>query len=205
MHNQNNATQTAYSDNNNSHRTKIITPKNMDTVREKPTLKKVKIKTADTVSDYYPHIDNSSSLVDSLISEYNDLYINENSARMDKDHIKREELVMVKQMEVHRKAAVKTDKDTLLNKMSGIKNESLLTRIELEVWKTPLNTKGYRMGKNKVAIYGIDPMDIKKILEADKKYYLQTKNDYYYLEPSIEFKNLKPVREKELISQLDEF
>lgn len=90
-------------------------------------------------------------------------------------------------------------RDTLLGNPSRSPIERLVL---IEFWESPLNSFGYRMGKNKIAIYGIRLFDFTSFLKFQGQIYLKYLNDFYPLEISTTFRPLIPVRDPYLIEQL---
>ncbi len=74
--------------------------------------------------------------------------------------------------------------------------------IILEFWDSPLNSKGYKMGKNKLVLYGISLHNYTSLKYHDTTLYLQYLNQYYPLKFTSEFKSLQPVSDLALIEQL---
>jgi hypothetical protein len=72
----------------------------------------------------------------------------------------------------------------------------------LEFWESPLNSLGYRMGKNKIVFYGIRLYDFASITRHQGKIYLRYLNDYYPLEVTTSFKPLIPLNDPYLVEQL---
>ena len=68
--------------------------------------------------------------------------------------IAQEELLSVKNIKViDLDGAVK--KDTLTGQLAGVTSSDYPNMFFVEFWKTPLNSKGYRMTRNRVILYGL--------------------------------------------------
>lgn len=65
----------------------------------------------------------------------------------------------------------------------------------IEFWESPLNFIGYKMGKNKIILYGIKSFDLASLAKYEGKTYLRYLNEYYPLELTTTFKPLVPVNE----------
>ncbi len=74
----------------------------------------------------------------------------------------------------------------------------------IEFWKSPINFKGYKTGKNKIVLYGI--YDFKKLSLKKKEeiLYLQCDDKYYIIENTNDFKPLFLLANKRTITQLGE-
>jgi hypothetical protein len=94
-----------------------------------------------------------------------------------------------------------TDKvlDSLLGNTTPSPTEQVFF---LEFWESPLNSLGYRMGKNKIVFYGIRLYDFASITRHQGKIYLRYLNDYYPLEVTTSFKPLIPSNDPYLVEQL---
>lgn len=76
----------------------------------------------------------------------------------------------------------------------------------LEFWESPLNSLGYKMGKNKIVFYGIRQYDMVGISNHKGVFYLSYLNELYLLEFTNAFKPLVPLGEslpaEEMIQEL---
>jgi len=164
------------------------------------TLKTIPIVVADGESDYYPNIDNNSKLYDSLSEANGNL-----NFEMTGDHevVKKEKLLKVGKLKVVKKIQAKQKQaaDTLLNTIH-VKPDNYPDQLEIEFWQTPLNSKGYRSGKNKIAVYGLDTETLLEIYQLNEGLFLKNDKSVYKIEKSSEFKSFKTVTEKEILDQL---
>lgn len=76
--------------------------------------------------------------------------------------------------------------------------------LQIEFWESPLNTKVYKKGKNKIVLYGISLYDFVSLKYYDDTIYLKYLNQFYPLEFTSEYKQLKPLSDLELIEQLQQ-
>ncbi len=74
----------------------------------------------------------------------------------------------------------------------------------LEFWESPLNSMGYKMGKNKIMLYGIYLFDLASISYQNNQLYLHYLNQSYPLEITSIFKPLLPQSE-ELVTVKETF
>ena len=140
---------------------------------------------------------NAHVLKDSLIS----------GATQDDIVVRKDELLFTKTLEILNlnPVASKTDsKDSLLQKISGIKDErnSFKQFFNIEFWQSPLNYKGYKMSKYKIVLYGIPSPDELKIVKLDDGIYLKTGIQVYRLDYSADFKPYERVTDELLINKL---
>jgi hypothetical protein len=82
--------------------------------------------------------------------------------------------------------------DSLLGNTSKPKADQV---IFIEFWESPLNFIGYKMGKNKIMLYGIKSFELASLAKFEGKTYLRYLNEYYPLELTSSFKPLIPVNE----------
>lgn len=75
----------------------------------------------------------------------------------------------------------------------------------IEFWESPLNSNGYRMGKNKIVLYGIHSFDMVSLAKHDEKIYLRYFNELYPLEFTTSFKPLIPVNEPYFLRDFQSF
>lgn len=88
---------------------------------------------------------------------------------------------------------LKTESEKILDSLLGntypTPNEHVY---HIEFWESPLNSLGYKMGKNKIVFYGIHLFDFANISRHKGQLYLKYLNDYYPLEVTTSFKPLVP-------------
>lgn len=94
-------------------------------------------------------------------------------------------------------------KDSLLQKVSGIKDDKNNTKqfINIELWQSPLNYKGYKMSKYKIALYGVSSLEGLKVYTLDEVIYIKNGGIVYKLENSSEFRPYDRITEENLISK----
>jgi hypothetical protein len=97
----------------------------------------------------------------------------------------------------------KNNTDRLLDSLLGSTTMNSSEQVFfIEFWESPLNSLGYRMGKNKIVFYGIRLYDFASISRHQGKIYLRYLNDYYPLEVTTSFKPLIPLNDPYLVEQL---
>ena len=72
---------------------------------------------------------------------------------------------------------------------------------QVEFWKTPLNSRGYRFAKKKVMLYGFPDFSNILIYEADGGYFLRAADQLFRLTYSAEFRQLEKVTDPDLLSR----
>ncbi len=127
----------------------------------------------------------------SLIS-FNDVtdsaYINS-----DNYQVLKEELISVKNIYVKTVTPIeKTNStDSLAASLAGVSNPSVEEFFMIEFWKTPLNSKGYKMTRSRLLIYGFPEKTDLALVKKNDNYYLRNNKMVYRLNYSSEFKPLE--------------
>lgn len=119
--------------------------------------------------------------------------------------VKKDEMVTSKTLQVIQLSpvAAKSGKDSLLQKVSGIKDDSNSKQLfNIEFWTSPLNYKGYKMGKYKLVLYGINATDDIKIYRLDDVIYLKNSAMVYQLDYVSDFKYYERITDETILSKL---
>lgn len=82
--------------------------------------------------------------------------------------------------------------DSLIGNTTPVNNKDIFI---IEFWESPLNSTGYKMGKNKIILYGIHSFDMVSLEEHNNQIYLKYFNELYPLEHTTSFKPLVQVNE----------
>ncbi|GEM_PF-3378879 len=91
--------------------------------------------------------------------------------------------------------------DSMLGKNGSNPNKNYLL---VEFWESPLKSKGYKKGNNKIILYGITLYDFVSFRFYNDTLYLKYLNQFYPLEFTPDFKSLKPVSDLALIDKLQQ-
>ena len=119
--------------------------------------------------------------------------------------VRKDELLSTKTLEVMNldPLAKVTSKDSMLQKVSGIKDDrSFKQFLNLELWSSPLNYKGYKMNKYKLVVYGITSAEGLKLFKLDDVIYLKIASFVYRLDASVDFKPYERITDEEVLSKL---
>lgn len=94
--------------------------------------------------------------------------------------------------------------DSLLEKISGIKDgkKNIIASFKVEFWQSPINYKGYKMTKNKIVLFGIDPEDAIKFFHADDAIFVKQNQNFFKLYFTDEFKQFEKVTDASVIAKL---
>jgi hypothetical protein len=140
-------------------------------------------------------------------SEFKKSAILPTSAQSEDIVVMKDELLFSKTIEVINLNVINNNtnsKDSLLQKVSGIKDEKIDTKkiITIELWRSPLNYKGYKMSKNRIALFDIATVEGLKVYILDSVVYLKHGTIVYKLENSSEFRPYERIVEESIISKL---
>jgi len=116
--------------------------------------------------------------------------------------VAQEELLSVKNIKVIDLDA-NTKKDTLTGQLAGISNSDYPNMFFVEFWKTPLNSKGYRMTRNRVILYGLSDFSSITIYKVDDNYYLKNDDVVYKISSGTEFKPMELVNDSQLLAKIN--
>lgn len=129
---------------------------------------------------------------------------NEVDALLNSDdiNVEREELLSVKNIKIiDLDATVK--RDTLTGQLAGVTSADYPNLFFVEFWKTPLNSKGYRMTRNRVILYGLSDFSSVTIYKVDDNYYLKNDDVVYKISTGTEFKPMELVHDTELLAKIN--
>jgi len=93
--------------------------------------------------------------------------------------------------------------DSLLEKVSGIKDKKkTASSIKIEFWQSPINYKGYKMTKNKIVLFGINPDENIKLFHLDDDTFIKHNQNYYRLYFTDDFKQFEKITDTSIIAKL---
>jgi hypothetical protein len=98
--------------------------------------------------------------------------------------------------------------DSLVQAATGLKDENKLTESKynyhIEYWQSPVNYKGYKLGKSKLILFGLEPGTATKMYYLNDNVYLYFKQQeaFYKLDYSNDFKAFEKVTNNGTIAQL---
>lgn len=127
--------------------------------------------------------------VDSLIKE--DPEIN----------LAKEELISVKSIKLIDLDMVQ--KDTLAANLAGVDYHNGGDLFFVEFRKTPLNSKGYRMSKNRIMLYGFSDFSSFNIYKVDDVYYLKSEDQVYRVAVNADFMPMEKVNNSDLLARIN--
>ena len=116
--------------------------------------------------------------------------------------VAQEELLSVKNIKVIDLDG-KTKRDTLVGQLAGVTSPNFANMFFVEFWKTPLNSKGYRMTRNRVILYGLSDFNSITIYKVDGSYYLKNEEVVYKISSGTEFKPMELVTNTELLTKIN--
>lgn len=147
------------------------------------------------------YVKNDSTIISSK-SGY--VSIEENSYEEEDINVLKEELLSVKNITLKDFDLKQTGKsDSALYAISGINSGSKSDLYLIEFWKTPLNSKGYKMTRNRILVYGLKENTDLSVAKINERYYLKNNTEVYHLNYSPEFKPMEKVNEESIIKRFN--
>jgi hypothetical protein len=118
-------------------------------------------------------------------------------------NIAKEELLTVKTIKVIDLDSKTESKDTLTGHLAGVKAQDYPDVFFVEFWRTPLNSKGYRMTRNRVVLYGISDFSSLTLYKVDDNFYIKNDEIVYKISSGTEFKPMEIVRDNDLLAKIN--
>jgi hypothetical protein len=121
--------------------------------------------------------------------------------------VRKDELLFTRTLEVinlNPTASKQTGKDSLIQKISGIKDDKFSGKqmFNIELWQSPLNYKGYKLGKYKMVLYGINSFDGLKLYKLDDVIYMKIASAVYRLDYANDFKQYERITDEQITNKL---
>ena len=119
--------------------------------------------------------------------------------------VRKDKLLSTKvlQIESTEKPNETTESDSILEKISGIKNtEHSSTFRRLEFWLSPVNYKGYKLTQNKLVLFGINPDLEIKLYNRNGKIFMKYDFSVYELNYTDDFKQFEKAVDPSLIESI---
>jgi hypothetical protein len=153
------------------------------------------------VVETYENIDKNSALYDSLVAAGSVVDINvkkETNVNDSKTIIKADKFIAKETFIII--GFTKNNNDSLMNSLIDVKTGGN-GKLTIEFWESPVNFKGYRLGKDKMIVFGIVPDDV-KLIKHKTDLYLVTINNVYLIKPCNDFCALKPIKDKSVCADV---
>jgi hypothetical protein len=194
---------------NNSNKETLVKVEDTEPAKEKKNKDIIRNKSISSTTDSNSVKKTSANFIldaDTLAKHsVKDSVLPVNSAAQEDIVIRKDELLTSKTVEVinlNSPTSSGGSKDSLLQKVSGIKEDKTKQMMNVELWQSPLNYKGYKMGKYKIVLYGIVSSEGLKIYTSGNDTYLKYGPIVYKLENTSEFKPYERVTDDALLSKL---
>jgi hypothetical protein len=158
------------------------------------------------LAKYNGHLPDSL-VFDSIIKSQKNVDVNTYSSS-NSVNVKKDKLIFAKAFHVPGITLFNGDNPTKIDSLltdnkSGIPNKATLNSLSVEFWKSPINYKGYKTGKNKLVIFGLDQFSMISFRMLNNTLYMKYLSDYYQIERSEDFKSLIPINNPQVLSQLN--
>jgi hypothetical protein len=150
----------------------------------------------DSISALQSRVHNrNESLLDSLSADSLDLLDDEIIVRKD-------ELLNSRSVELIFIGSTKKNKDSLLQKLTGIKEGQDNPIYKVEFWRSPLNYRGYKMSRNKLVLFGIGSSEPIILYKLEDRFYLKHLQNSYRLDFTDGFRPFDRVTDEEVLAKL---
>lgn len=160
---------------------------------EKPLAEKEKKETAHKKTEVQQEKKNSTII--SMNNVTDSSYTASETYRVLKEELQSVKNIYVKVVTPKEKTS---PKDSLIASLAGVTMPDDKEFFMIEFWKTPLNSKGYKMTRSRLLIYGYNEGSDLQLVKDEEKYYLKNNNVIYALSYSAEFKPLERASETDL-------
>jgi hypothetical protein len=159
--------------------------------------------------------EDTSSAIDTIVAN-NDINHSQDSTKNDsieKKYLVENDYSIVKEELLYSKSLKIINKDNKKESINiadtifiedNIGDKVASSDYNIEFWKSPINFKGYKTGKNKIILYGIYDFKRLSLKKQNDVLYLQCDDKYYIIENTDDFKPLSLLSNKSTINQLGE-
>lgn len=140
---------------------------------------------------------NESNLNNNEVNQSSDSLMSDTSGFNSEEEqitVKTEELLVAKEITVQNpeiNTPSKSSKnDSLLAVVSGTKEENKkgsYQKIMVELWKSPINYRGYQASRNKIICFGLTNIDEVKLFNIKNNLYLKYSETVYFIELNSDF------------------
>ena len=121
--------------------------------------------------------------------------------------VKKDELLFsknIKLIDLDEKSDVQAHrKDSLVQLASGITEPSSYTFM-IEFWKSPINYRGYKMGRNKLVLFGMETTDNPHLYKVKDCLFLKNGNKIYKIDKNSEFQPLEIISDSNILNLLNQ-
>ena len=103
---------------------------------------------------------------------------------------------------VLRNLDVTAQTDSIARKEAGVRDEASRS-MTVEYWKSPLNSKGYKLTRSRLVLFGYTPEDKIQLCKLDNSIYMKTASGFFRLEFSSSYRQLERVTDETLVGRLN--
>lgn len=101
---------------------------------------------------------------------------------------------------------IKSKSDSLLEKASGIRNDKRTAgskiMISVEFWRSPVNYRGYKLGKNKLVLYGLDNSADIDLIKHNNAVYLRHEQSVFKVDAFNDYRAFEKTTDPAILSLL---
>ncbi|MGL5889611.1 MAG: hypothetical protein ACRC3B_06995 [Bacteroidia bacterium] len=92
--------------------------------------------------------------------------------------------------------------DSVARKEAGVRDEAS-RNMTVEYWKSPLNSKGYKLTRSRLVLFGYTPDDKIQLCKLDNIIYMKTSTGVFRLEFSSSYRQLERITDEVLVDRLN--
>lgn len=119
-------------------------------------------------------------------------------------NVLKEEVLSVKNISlVTLSPEINSSNDSIIRTLSEVDKSKSTDLYLVEFRKTPLNSKGYMMTRNRVILYGIVEQKDLSIFKVNDSYFLKNNEIVYRLDHTLEFQPLEITEQSEVLQKIN--
>lgn len=103
---------------------------------------------------------------------------------------------------------IRTKADSLLEKASGIKSDKRTAGSTImyvvEFWRSPVNYRGYKMGKNKLVLYGLDNINPIQLYKYNGGIFLKHEQSVFKIDVYNDYRAFERIADPSILSVFNE-
>lgn len=118
--------------------------------------------------------------------------------------VRKDELLATRQVDMANLSVNANDKDSLLQKVSGIRDDKNTVKqsMNVEFWRSPINYRGYKMAKNKIVLFGVAEQDDIKLYHLDDASYIRLQQGVFKIDYTNDFRQFERINDESVLARL---
>lgn len=118
--------------------------------------------------------------------------------------VRKDELLATRQVGMENISVNANDKDSLLQKVSGIRDDKNIVKqsMNVEFWRSPINYRGYKMAKNKIVLFGVAEQDDVKLYHLEEGHYIKLQQGVYKIDYTNDFRQFERINDESILARI---